>query len=148
MRLRALTLIALGVVGLGPLALPAAGAAIQLRIIKWEATTVHNQKKTVHSGATIRFCAADPYYGISPLFSWSGVPFGTLINLTASLPRLKASRTGEKTFEASGENGDTLSAAAYGSAAKSLPPGSYSLRVSAGGAQTSGSITLVETPHC
>ena len=107
-----------------------------------------NQTKTVHSGATIKYCAADPYYGITPYLTWSGVPFGALIKLTASLPRLKAARSGVKAFEASGKNAYTMSAAAYGIAAKSLPPGRYSLRLSSGSAQASGSVTLVETDHC
>jgi hypothetical protein len=133
---------------LGLLAFPAAGAGVQVRITKWEVNTVYNHKKTVHSRATIKFCAADPYYGISPFFTWSGVPFGTVMNLTVSLPRLKAITSRAKTFEASGENADTMNAAEYGISAKSLPPGTYSFRVSVGRAQTSGSITLVETTHC
>ena len=133
---------------IGLLGSPAAAAGVQLRITKWQINTVHNHKRTVDSGATIAFCASDPYYGISPFFTWSAVGSGATMTLTLSQPRLKATTSHAKTFEAAGQNAETISAANYGVSAKSLPPGKYSLRVAVAGAQTSGSITLVETLHC
>lgn len=96
---------------IGLLASPAAGAGVQLRITKWELNTIHDHKRTVHSGATIAFCASDPYYRVSPFFTWRGVPLGAVMTLTLSQPRLKATTSHPKTFEAAGQNADTISAA-------------------------------------
>jgi hypothetical protein len=130
------------------LAAPAGGANVRLQITRWDINTVHNHKQTVHSGATITFCANDPYYGITPVYVWADVPFSRVMTLTASQPQLKPTTFHQKIFSASGQNGDTINARTYGVAAKSLPPGKYSFRVSVAGAQTSGSITLVEKTHC
>lgn len=130
------------------LAAPAIGAPVQLQITKWEINTVHNHKREVRSGATVKFCASDPYYGVSPYFTWSGVPFGQVMTLTVSQPRLKATTSRAKTFEATGKNADTMSAAAYGVSATSLPSGKYAFSVAVGGVKANGSITLIETKHC
>jgi hypothetical protein len=145
---RALSLLPVGAAVIGLLASPAAGAGVQVRITKWEVNTVHNHKRTVLSGATITFCPNDPYYGISPFFTWSGVPFGAVMTLTTSLPRLKGSTSRAKTFEANGQNADTINASAYGVSAKSLPPGTYSLSVAVAGVATSRTVTLVAAAHC
>jgi hypothetical protein len=145
---RALSLLPVGAAVIGLLAPPATGAGVQLRITKWEVNTVHSHKRTVLSGATIKFCPNDPYYGISPFFTWSGVPFGAVMTLTTSLPRLKATTSHAKTFEATGQNADTINAAAYGVSAKSLPPGTYALHITVAGVNTSGSVTLVAAAHC
>ena len=63
MRRRAFAGLAIIAVMFAALAVPALGAPVQLRITKWELTTVHNHKRTVASKATIRFCANDPYTG-------------------------------------------------------------------------------------
>ena len=148
---RAGLLVLLGAIAaFGTLAWAAAAAAPgpRVQITKWELNTIHNHKRTVQPGAKVTFCAADPYYGISPFFTWSGIPFGALMKLTTSAPRLKAASSASKTFEASGQNADTINAQLYGVAAKSVPAGKYSLSVGAAGARASGSITLVETAHC
>jgi len=148
MRRRGFVLLPVGVAVFGLLALSAAAARVEVRITKWEINTVHNHKRTVSSGASITFCANDPYYGISPFFTWSGVPFGAVMTLTVSQAQHKPTVSHTKTFEARGLNAYTMNAFSYGASAKSLPPGRYSLGVAVAGAKTTGSITLVEASGC
>jgi hypothetical protein len=142
-------LLAVGVAAFGLPVVSATAARVQVRITKWEANTVQHHSQTVSSGASLTFCASDPYYAVSPFFTWRGVPFSAVMTLTVSQPRLKTTASHSKTFAANGQNAYTFDAFnSYGPSAKSIPAGRYSFDVTVAGAKASGSITLVETPNC
>ncbi len=128
--------------------LPTAGAAAPrptVKITEIEVTTDGGGREQVKPGATIRSCSSDPRYGIGVIFTWAHVKVPGTETISTNAPGTAADSTvHSKLFDASGKNGTTVAAEAFGTANEVLPAGTYRFKFQFDGTAATAQVKVVD----